>query len=284
MPDDPRASILRVIDSRRCCIVCVLAVASLVIAFLGATPARVSATELLGETRAAGDAAFIASHRGGGATAPENTLPAIAAALGGRLRLRRGGCRAHRRPAARPDARRHGRPHDRRPRPAVVADARGGAGARRRVVVRRRSIAGTQVPDVRRVPRRAGRVGPSRDRRAEGRVGCRGRRAAVVAEVAARNLERRVAISSFDARTLAHGGGGLDRPAAPVHPHASCRTTSFARRPRRPCAESSSIAGRSSIAPRSSTRSTPPASASSSTRSTATRSGMRSPRSAWTVS
>ena len=59
-----------------------LAVASLVIAFLGATPARVSATELLGEPRAPGDAAFIASHRGGGATAPENTLPAISAALG----------------------------------------------------------------------------------------------------------------------------------------------------------------------------------------------------------
>lgn len=62
-------------------IVCVLAVASLVIAFLGATPARVSSTELLGDTRTPGDAAFIASHRGGGATAPENTLPAIRAAL-----------------------------------------------------------------------------------------------------------------------------------------------------------------------------------------------------------
>lgn len=62
-------------------IVCVLAVASLVIAFLGATPARVSATELWGQTRTPGDEAFIASHRGGGATAPENTLPAISAAL-----------------------------------------------------------------------------------------------------------------------------------------------------------------------------------------------------------
>ncbi|WP_137846053.1 glycerophosphodiester phosphodiesterase family protein [Microbacterium sp. 2FI] len=62
-------------------VVCVLAVASLVIAFLGATPARVSATELLGETRTPGEAAFIASHRGGGASAPENTLPAIEAAL-----------------------------------------------------------------------------------------------------------------------------------------------------------------------------------------------------------
>jgi len=64
-------------------VVCVLAVASLVIAFLGASPARVSATELLGDPRTPGEAAFIASHRGGGATAPENTLPAITAALDG---------------------------------------------------------------------------------------------------------------------------------------------------------------------------------------------------------
>ena len=62
-------------------VVCVLAVASLVIAFLSASPARVSATELLGDPRTPGDAAFIASHRGGGATAPENTIPAISAAL-----------------------------------------------------------------------------------------------------------------------------------------------------------------------------------------------------------
>lgn len=64
-------------------VVCVLAVASLVIAFLGASPARVSATELMGDPRTPGDAAFIASHRGGGAAAPENTLPAISAALAG---------------------------------------------------------------------------------------------------------------------------------------------------------------------------------------------------------
>lgn len=95
MPDDPSA--LRaasadgaharaVVDVPRdhlqsLLIVCVLAVVSLVIAFLGATPARVSATELLGQTRAAGEQAFIASHRGGGATAPENTLPAVTQAL-----------------------------------------------------------------------------------------------------------------------------------------------------------------------------------------------------------
>ncbi|MET0296099.1 MAG: glycerophosphodiester phosphodiesterase family protein [Microbacterium sp.] len=62
-------------------VVCVLTVASVLIALLGATPARVGATELLGAERTPGDAAFIASHRGGGATAPENTLPAISAAL-----------------------------------------------------------------------------------------------------------------------------------------------------------------------------------------------------------
>ncbi|QKJ19846.1 glycerophosphodiester phosphodiesterase [Microbacterium hominis] len=62
-------------------VVCVLAVLSLVIAFLGASPARVSTTEALGEARTPGDAAFIASHRGAGMAAPENTLPAIAAAL-----------------------------------------------------------------------------------------------------------------------------------------------------------------------------------------------------------
>ncbi|MFE7846456.1 glycerophosphodiester phosphodiesterase [Microbacterium sp. NPDC057407] len=64
-------------------VVCVLAVASLVIAFLGVSPARVSATDLWGGTRTPGDAAFIASHRGGAATVPENTLPAISAALTG---------------------------------------------------------------------------------------------------------------------------------------------------------------------------------------------------------
>jgi len=62
-------------------IVCVLTVASVLIALLGTTPARVGTTELFGDARTPGDAAFIASHRGGGATAPENTIPAISAAL-----------------------------------------------------------------------------------------------------------------------------------------------------------------------------------------------------------
>ena len=90
--------------------VCVLAVASLVIAFLGAVPARVSATELMGDARAPEQTAFVVSHRGGGALAPENTLPAVSAALEAGLRLRRGRSRAHRRPGAGPDARQEGRP------------------------------------------------------------------------------------------------------------------------------------------------------------------------------
>ncbi|MET0735417.1 MAG: glycerophosphodiester phosphodiesterase family protein [Microbacterium sp.] len=80
MPDDPTAGSARE-RLQALLIVCVLAVASVVIAFLGATPARVSATELLGSPRTPGEAAFIASHRGGGASAPENTVPAISAAL-----------------------------------------------------------------------------------------------------------------------------------------------------------------------------------------------------------
>lgn len=62
-------------------VVCALAAVSLVIAVLGVTPARVSAQELLGAAREPGDAAFIAGHRGGTETAPENTLPAVRSAL-----------------------------------------------------------------------------------------------------------------------------------------------------------------------------------------------------------
>lgn len=82
MPDDSASAAVRDRDRLPALlIVCVLAVLSGIIALLGTTPTRVSATELMGEVRTPGDAAFIASHRGGGATAPENTLPAIEAAL-----------------------------------------------------------------------------------------------------------------------------------------------------------------------------------------------------------
>ncbi|HEX5859050.1 MAG TPA: glycerophosphodiester phosphodiesterase family protein [Microbacterium sp.] len=63
--------------------VCVLAVASLAIALLGATPARVSTSELMGDARSPGDAAFVASHRGDSASAPENTIPAVESAIAG---------------------------------------------------------------------------------------------------------------------------------------------------------------------------------------------------------
>ncbi len=62
-------------------IVCALAVASVVIGAAGVAPSRVSAEELLGSARAPGDAAFIAGHRGGTTAAPENTLPAVREAL-----------------------------------------------------------------------------------------------------------------------------------------------------------------------------------------------------------
>ncbi len=62
-------------------IVGVLALASvLVIGLAGIAPARASTEDLLGQVRDPGDRAFIAAHRGGTA-APENTLPAIHAAL-----------------------------------------------------------------------------------------------------------------------------------------------------------------------------------------------------------
>ncbi|MFT3798610.1 glycerophosphodiester phosphodiesterase [Microbacterium sp.] len=62
-------------------IVCALAAVSLVIGMLGTTTARVSAQELMGAERVPGEAAFIAGHRGGSTTAPENTLPAVRSAL-----------------------------------------------------------------------------------------------------------------------------------------------------------------------------------------------------------
>lgn len=62
-------------------VVAVLAVASLAVAFLGASPAPVSARELMGAARDPGQPAFVASHRGDADRAPENTLPAVRAAI-----------------------------------------------------------------------------------------------------------------------------------------------------------------------------------------------------------
>lgn len=62
-------------------VVCALAVASVIIAGLGVTPTRVSAQEQFGAARDPGESAFIAAHRGGADSAPENTLAAVEAAL-----------------------------------------------------------------------------------------------------------------------------------------------------------------------------------------------------------
>lgn len=82
MPDDSSSDPAR--DRMQALMtVCVLAVASLAIAMLGATPARVSTSELMGHARSPGEAAFVASHRGDSASAPENTLPAVQSAIAG---------------------------------------------------------------------------------------------------------------------------------------------------------------------------------------------------------
>ncbi len=192
-------------------VVSVLAVASIVIACLGVTPARVSATELLGEPRTPGDRAFIASHRGGGATAPENTLPAIEAALAAGFDYVEVdvALTADRHPVLMHDA--------------TVDRTTDGHGR----------LSGLTLEQVRRLdaggrfdPQYAGTPVPTfsefldllaaTDRRAI--VELKGEWdaaaiAAAVAEVEARDLERRVAVSSFDARTLA-----LARAASDVIP------------------------------------------------------------------
>jgi glycerophosphoryl diester phosphodiesterase len=208
MPDDP-APIDGAIDPARnrfqaLLIVCVLAVASIIIAFVGATPARVSATELLGETRTAGDAAFIASHRGGGATAPENTLPAITAALASGFDYVEidVALTVDRQPVLMHDA--------------TVDRTTDGHG-----LLSTLTLAQVQALDAgswfqqryvgTRVPTLAEFLDVLADSGHRAIIELKGEwdAAAVdaaVAEVAARNLERRIALSSFDARTLAIAG------------------------------------------------------------------------------
>ena len=187
-------------------VMCVLAVASLVIAFLGATPARVSSQEILGDERTPGEAAFIASHRGGAATAPENTLPAITAALEagfGYVEVDVA-LTADRQPVLM-----HDRTVDR------TTDGHGRLAELTFAEVRALdagswfdpAYAGTQVPTLDEFL--AALV------EADGRaiVELKGEWdasavAAAVAAVAARGLERRVVIASFDARTLAFAAAG----------------------------------------------------------------------------
>jgi len=187
-------------------VMCVLAIASVVIAFLGATPARVSSRELLGDARTPGDAAFIASHRGGAAAAPENTLPAITAALASGFDYVEVdvALTADRAPVLMHDA-----TVDR------TTDGRGRLAALTLAEVRQldagswfdAAYAGTPVPTLSEfLDALAG---------AQGRaiVELKGRwdAAAVdaaVAEVAARGLESRIVLASFDARTLALAASG----------------------------------------------------------------------------
>jgi len=185
-------------------IVCVLATLSLIIAFLGATPARVSATELLGETRAAGDKAFIASHRGGGATAPENTLPAISAALAAGFDYVEVdvALTADRQPVLMHDTTvdRTTDGHGRLSSLTLAQVQRLDAGAWFHA-----DYAGTAVPTFAEFLDVLGGTGQRAIVEFKGEWDAAAVQAAV-AEVTARNLERRVAVSSFDARTLVMAG------------------------------------------------------------------------------
>lgn len=64
-------------------IVVALGAICVAIVSLSAMPGWVSARELLGEVRSPGEAAFVAAHRGDRSAAPENTLPAVQAAIDG---------------------------------------------------------------------------------------------------------------------------------------------------------------------------------------------------------
>ncbi len=183
-------------------IVCVLAVASLVIAVIGVTPARVSASELLGETRAPGGAAFIASHRGGGASAPENTLPAITAALAAGFEYVEVdvALTADRQPVLMHDA--------------TVDRTTDGVGRLDELVLAEvqaldagawfdAQYAGTRVPTL------AQFLDVLADSGRRAIVELKGTWddaavAALIADVSQRSLERRIVLASFDARTLAH--------------------------------------------------------------------------------
>jgi len=208
MPDDiaPREGTVEPARDRLqpLLIVCVLATLSLIIAFLGATPARVSATELLGETRAAGDEAFIASHRGGGATAPENTLPAISAALAAGFDYVEVdvALTADRQPVLMHDTTvdRTTDGHGRLSSLTLAQVQRLDAGAWFHA-----DYAGTAVPTFGEFLDVLAGTGQRAIVEFKGEWDAAAVQAAV-AEVTARNLERRVAVSSFDARTLAMAG------------------------------------------------------------------------------
>jgi glycerophosphoryl diester phosphodiesterase len=208
MPDDPRPreGLVEPAHDRfhALLIVCVLATLSLIIAFLGATPARVSATEMLGATRAAGDEAFIASHRGGGATAPENTIPAISAALAAGFDYVEVdvALTADRQPVLMHDATvdrttdGHGRLSSLTLAQVQSLDAGSWLDA---------EYAGTRVPTFAEFLDVLAASGHRAIVEFKGEWDAAAV-AVAVAEVTSRNLERRIAVSSFDARTLGMAG------------------------------------------------------------------------------
>lgn len=73
----------RALAARRGIIVSVLFVGFLGVMVLG--PSKVEASSLFGGLRAPGEAAFVAGHRGDRSVAPENTMPALQAALDGSM-------------------------------------------------------------------------------------------------------------------------------------------------------------------------------------------------------
>lgn len=182
--------------------VVVLAVASIAIALLGATPARVSTTELMGGARSPGEAAFVASHRGDSVAAPENTLPAIEKAIAG------GFSYVEVDVALTADG--HAvLMHDR-----TVKRTTNGIGAVADLTLAQiraldagswfdPSFAGTQVPTLEEF------LDVLASSNSKGLIELKGEWDAAGAErfaaaVVARGLEHHVAVTSFDARTLAH--------------------------------------------------------------------------------
>jgi glycerophosphoryl diester phosphodiesterase len=189
-------------------VMCVLAVASIVIAFLGATPARISSRELMGDERTPGQAAFIASHRGGAATAPENTLPAITAALTAGFDYVEVdvALTADRQPVLM-----HDKSVDR------TTDGHGRLAALTLADVRTLdagswfdpSYAGTPVPTLAEFLDALGATSGRAIVELKGEWDAAAVDAAV-AEVATRGLEHRIVFASFDARTLALAAAGSD--------------------------------------------------------------------------
>lgn len=180
----------------------VLAIVCVAIASAGVRPARVSAAELLGSAREPGQAAFIAAHRGGASQGPENTLPAVADAIAAGfdyvevdIRLTADGV----------PVLMHDRTVDR------TTNGHGAVSSLTSATIRRLDAGVGFGPD------HAGTAVPTLDEfldllassRARALVELKGEWEAedvadVVSALESRGLDRRVALSSFDVRTLGH--------------------------------------------------------------------------------